>query len=114
MDLFAIASWAWKNRDDIELLQSKTKPVFDLVQAEKLVPVAQRLFASFPTDPPPQRTVTWVQQALNRAGFSVAVDGAYGQMTRTAVEEFQRAHALVTDGWVGPATAAVLESYLPG
>lgn len=49
-----------------------------------------------------------VQQALNRSGYSVAVDGSYGTKTADAVRAFQKRHSLTADGVVGPATYRAL------
>ena len=52
--------------------------------------------------------VTALQQALNRAGFNLAVDGIRGSRTDAAVREFQDRAGLAVDGIVGPATRAAL------
>ena len=114
MDIFSLALWAYRNRADLEALDAKSKPIIDLVKAEGVIPIAQRLFASFPTEAAATYTVSDIQRALNKAGVSVAVDGTYGQESRAAVERFQQLHALTVDGWVGPETMAVLEAYSPG
>lgn len=114
MNIFSIAIWAYKNRADIEALDAKSKPIIDLVKAEGIIPIAQRLFASLPAEAAPTYTVSDIQRSLNRAGVSVAVDGTYGQETRAAVERFQQLHALTVDGWMGPETMAVLEAYMTG
>ena len=114
MDVFSLALWAYRNRADLEALDAKSKPLIDLVKAEGIIPIAQRLFASLPAGATPTYTVIDVQRALNKAGISIAVDGTYGQETRAAVERFQQLHALTVDGWVGPETMAVLEAYATG
>ena len=40
-------------------------------------------------------------------------DGVFGRRTKRAVKRFQRAHGLVVDGEVGPATAAAMGIQLP-
>ncbi len=49
-----------------------------------------------------------LQEALNRAGAAITVDRTYGRGTRRAVETFQRARGLKTDGVAGPATLQAL------
>jgi len=49
-----------------------------------------------------------LQQALNRSGFSLPVDGIYGPATEAAVRRFQQRGGLRVDGAAGPATRARL------
>ncbi|OLT48953.1 hypothetical protein BJF85_10840 [Saccharomonospora sp. CUA-673] len=44
------------------------------------------------------------QEALNRRGDGLRVDGDFGSVTRSAVETFQRVNQLVVDGECGPIT----------
>jgi peptidoglycan hydrolase-like protein with peptidoglycan-binding domain/lysozyme family protein len=53
-------------------------------------------------------SVEALQQALDRAGHSLTVDGVFGPGTRQAVQAFQRAMGLIVDGVVGPQTRAAL------
>jgi Putative peptidoglycan binding domain len=56
-----------------------------------------------------------LQRALTTLGFSPGkADGDYGPSTQTAVEKFQLAHNLATDGTVGPQTLAALQQALSG
>jgi len=53
-----------------------------------------------------------LQQRLNAAGADPPLkdDGAFGPLTRGAVEQFQRQQGLVVDGKVGPRTLAALDA----
>jgi hypothetical protein len=57
--------------------------------------------------------VVWAQEHLISAGYKLGVDGGYGENTRRAVMQFQAAHALTTDGVIGPETWAALLRYPP-
>lgn len=54
-------------------------------------------------------SVQTLQKLLNARGASLNVDGDFGTMTKTAVQEFQRTHNLVPDGIVGPYTWLALK-----
>lgn len=49
-----------------------------------------------------------LQEALNRQGAGLVVDGDFGPGTEGAAKTFQRAHGLEADGIVGPRTWAAL------
>ena len=54
-------------------------------------------------------TVRWAQYLLVRRTLSdKQIDGIFGPVTKTAVEQFQRGGHLTVDGIVGPATWAAL------
>jgi peptidoglycan hydrolase-like protein with peptidoglycan-binding domain len=54
-------------------------------------------------------TVRWAQYLLVRRTLSYnQIDGIFGPVTKTAVEQFQSYSNLATDGVVGPATWAAL------
>jgi len=55
----------------------------------------------------------WVQTALNQIlGTQLAVDGVWGNQTRSAVRRFQQQQGLTNDGVVGPQTDAALRMAL--
>ena len=45
-----------------------------------------------------------LQEALNKKGYSLKVDGDFGPSTQAAVKNFQRVNKLTDDGIVGPKT----------
>ncbi|MFF5774939.1 peptidoglycan-binding protein [Streptomyces californicus] len=49
-------------------------------------------------------TVVVIQHLMNRRGYVLVVDGAYGSVSADAVKRFQRSQGLTADGQVGPAT----------
>ncbi|WP_030334075.1 peptidoglycan-binding protein [Streptomyces sp. NRRL B-1381] len=49
-------------------------------------------------------TVVVIQHLMNRRGYGLVVDGAYGSVSADAVKRFQRSQGLTADGQVGPAT----------
>jgi hypothetical protein len=54
--------------------------------------------------------VSALQTLLNEAGESLAADGIFGPLTRTAVRTFQAGSSLAADGIVGPMTWGALET----
>lgn len=53
--------------------------------------------------------VRWVQDMLNHNGYSLKVDGVFGNNTLIAVKSFQNKYHLVVDGIVGSATRNALK-----
>jgi len=51
-----------------------------------------------------------IQTALIKQGYSVAVDGTFGQLTVKAVKAFQAKAGIAQDGVVGPVTWAKLQA----
>ena len=45
-----------------------------------------------------------LQQLLNAKGINIAIDGVFGEATRTAVVKFQQQNRIATDGVVGTQT----------
>jgi uncharacterized protein (TIGR02594 family) len=60
---------------------------------------------------PPVRAV---QLALAKLGYDLKGTGYFGGATDTAVTDFQRRHALLIDGELGPETAAAIDRALAG
>ena len=61
--------------------------------------------------------VTKIQQALIDAGFPLpqfGADGSFGNETKTALKDFQRASSLVDDGKVGRSTMSALDALYSG
>ncbi len=58
----------------------------------------------------PAARVRKVQAMLRGVGYKLTVDGYFGMETKKAVLAFQKAHGLVADGIVGPATLRKLIS----
>lgn len=56
--------------------------------------------------------VKWVQSALVQAGYSLTIDGYFGNKTKEAVVSYQSKHGLTADGIVGPSTRSSLKSTL--
>lgn len=53
--------------------------------------------------------VRWVQDLLKQNGYTVAVDGIFGNITKNAVIHFQKYNNLATDGIVGSQTRNALK-----
>ncbi len=49
-----------------------------------------------------------LQEALNKNGATLEIDGKFGPGTKAAVESYQRSHSLDVDGIAGPKTLAAL------
>ena len=56
--------------------------------------------------------VKWLQAALIKLGYSVKVDGDFGNETENAVKQFQTDQGLGADGSVGPITLARLKELI--
>lgn len=52
--------------------------------------------------------VRWLQYELNLRGYGLIVDGVFGQMTESAVRDYQNRQKLVCDGLVGARTRGEL------
>lgn len=49
-----------------------------------------------------------IQEALNARGAHLDADGWYGDLSKAAVREFQKANGLTVDGWAGKNTQDAL------
>lgn len=58
--------------------------------------------------------VAELQRDLTALGYPLAIDGAFGPATASAVMRFQKDQGLRVDGIVGPATLAAINSALAG
>ena len=58
--------------------------------------------------------VSALQTMLTAAGYPLASDGIFGEMTEKAVKRFQRDHGLAADGIAGPRTQAALKAAVSG
>ncbi len=58
-------------------------------------------------------TIEQIQAALTQLGFNPGpIDGEYGERTRDAIAQFQKAHNLLVDGVPGPKTKGTLQHEL--
>jgi murein L,D-transpeptidase YcbB/YkuD len=71
-------------------------------------PEIKALLGELPEPMPVAEDVLWIQESLNKLGYSVALDNVYSFETRDAVMRFQKEHDLHPDGWAGIATLAAL------
>jgi peptidoglycan hydrolase-like protein with peptidoglycan-binding domain len=58
-------------------------------------------------------TTLRIQKQLNKLGAKLEADGYYGNATKAAVTEFQKANGLTVDGWAGKNTQAALNAKAP-
>ena len=56
--------------------------------------------------------VKWLQAALNKLGYSLTVDGAFGSGTESRLKDFQRAAGIAADGKCGPITRKAIKNRL--
>jgi hypothetical protein len=65
----------------------------------------------------PAHSVAALQSDLNaiiKPAAPLLVDGRFGGKTQSVLEQFQRAHGLVADGLIGPASWAALDAAMTG
>lgn len=102
----------------LKLAEKKTVKTPVAVEPVRTVPVEPEVaVADVSTDNVLRATgvsVADLQKALKGAGlYSGNIDGKIGRQTRIAIIEFQKQHALKTDGIVGRQTWAAMKTYLP-
>jgi peptidoglycan hydrolase-like protein with peptidoglycan-binding domain len=77
------------------------------------VKASEAKLEQLPPSGPYKPSTKEIQSALKNAGYYTGkVDGKKGPQTKKAVEEFQKANSLPTDGRVGPKTWSLLSKYL--
>ena len=54
--------------------------------------------------------VKWLQWALVRSGYKIAIDGSFGNATFKALKKFQKKYSLTVDGKCGPKTQAKIKA----
>lgn len=54
--------------------------------------------------------VKWMQWAICKAGYKIAIDGSFGPATQAALKKAQKAWKLTADGICGPKTQAKIKS----
>lgn len=93
---------------------TKTEPAVVTPEISAAVsPTSQEKLAQLPPAGPYKPSTKEIQRALANAGYYTGlVDGKVGPLTKTAIEEFQKANALKIDGKVGPNTWVLLSAYL--
>ena len=67
-------------------------------------PTPEKAFASGTTG----ENAAWLQAMLWQFGYAIAIDGSFGNKTKTAVMDYQTRSGLTADGSVGPLTRARL------
>lgn len=79
-------------------------------RARKIAPVIEQITGYKFGSGPAQLgiSVRRAQEILVKLGAKIAVDGAYGRLTREAVRTFQRSAGLIPDGIIGPKTREAL------
>jgi peptidoglycan hydrolase-like protein with peptidoglycan-binding domain len=99
-----------KKETPVEVSQEQlTLESMSSIVPESETPVLEPLPPAGPYKP----TNEEIQTALKNAGYYTGeIDGKIGPLSRKAIEEFQKANALIPDGVVGPKTWALLSKHL--
>jgi peptidoglycan hydrolase-like protein with peptidoglycan-binding domain len=95
---------------------SQVSPDLKIQETKAVSPVTPALtkeLGVLPPQGPYKPSAQEIQTALKNAGFYTgAIDGKIGPKSKKAIEEFQKANGLKTDGKVGPKTWEVLGRHL--
>lgn len=86
-------------RDDPKLYDSLAKWKFDAEPEAKEIVLKEGATGKYVED---------LQTSLTVLGYTVNIDGDYGKKTKKAVEDFQRDHDLLVDGWAGSRTLTAI------
>lgn len=88
---------------------AKLAPELDMT----LAPIAAPMPSGIAVSDKPTHDVTWVQTVLHDLGFNIAVDGSYGQETRSAVSMFQTEYGVhdLPGYAMGPTLSALEQAY---
>ena len=94
-------------------VQPEAKTPEPKIKEAQGAPVSQVELKPLPPAGPYRPTAREIQAALKNAGYYAAlVDGKIGPLTKKAIEDFQKANGLKTDGKVGLQTWGLLSKYL--
>jgi murein L,D-transpeptidase YcbB/YkuD len=112
MNWVSVAFKLFSNRDELlrlyEMLQPALKEIIKV--APRAVPLGKQLvgdiFPEFAMQEEVVFDVKWLQNALNKLGEDLEVDGDYGKLTKEAVKRYQERRGLEVDGWAGIKTTA--------
>lgn len=114
--LFGIATAAsmpaYAQQTEKPAMSSEQKPMAEKPMAKK--PMAEKSMAKkhmakkHMARRAPSKSVMAIQEALNKHGAMLKVDGRMGPMTRAAIKKFQSANGLKATGRVDKATRAKL------
>jgi len=100
--------------EELGTLSTQAKPAPEPnIPAAQPAPVTETKLESLPPAGPYKPTAQEIQTALKNAGFYTGlIDGKLGPLSKKAIQEFQKANNLDSDGKVGLKTWGVLSQYL--
>ncbi len=101
---------ASKSAPALTVTPGSTEPPAERMAETK---ASEAKLGQLPPSGPYKPTTREIQTALKNAGYYMGtVDGKKGPQTKKAIEDFQKANSLPTDGKVGTKTWAALSKYL--